>query len=260
VAFSRFDKGPGDIWLYEPKRGVYQFTFGADAESPVWSPDGSNIAFLSFLAGGTNIYQKAANGVGKEELLNKGDTPRVPLDWSRDGKYLFFSVIDPKSKLDIWVMPQAADKKPFPYLNQSYNEDLPRLSPNGQWLAYHSDKTGRYEVYVDTFTGDPSSSAPRGTWQVSTNGGTRPVWSSDGKELFFISADRKMTAVQVSNAGGAKFETSASKPLFDAHISGTPYDPFDVSKEGRFLMTLPVPQTATVPITVIVNWPAGLKH
>jgi hypothetical protein len=114
---------------------------------------------------------------------------------------------------------------------------------------------------VDTFTGAPSatSSAVRGDWQVSTSGGTRPVWSRDGKELFFIGADRKMMVAEVSNSGGSKFDASAPKPLFEAHISGDPADQFDVGKDGRFLMAVPVQQGASTPITVIVNWTAGLK-
>jgi Tol biopolymer transport system component len=213
------------------------------------------------LGGGNSVYQKAANGVGKEELLNKGETSLLPSDWSHDGHYLFLSAVDPKTKSDIWVLPLSGDKKPFPYLNQDYNEDSPRLSPNGQWLAYQSDKSGRYEVYVDTFTGAPSaSSAARGNWQVSTNGGTRPVWSHDGKELFLIGADRKMMVAEVNNSGGNKFDGSAPKPLFDAHISGDPSGQFDVSKDGRFLMSVPVKQDVSTPITVVVNWTAGLKQ
>lgn len=261
VAFTRFDTGPGSLWLYEAKRGASQFTFNSPNQNTVWSPDGSRLAFASMLGGGYNFYQKATNGVGKEELLNKGETPQVPLDWSHDGNYLFFSAVDPKTKTDIWVEPLVGDKKPFQYVKQEYNEDLPRLSPNGKWLAYQSDKSGRYEVYVDTFTGAPSaaSSVTRGNWQVSTNGGTRPVWSRDGKELFFISADRRMMAVGVTNTGEDKFDFVAPKPLFDVQISGDPGDQFDVSKDGRFLMPVPVQQGTTTPITVIVNWTAGLK-
>jgi Tol biopolymer transport system component len=251
---------PSDIFLYEASRGAYQFTFKFASQNPVWSPDGSHLAFSSSLGGGNNVYQKAANGVGKEELLNKGETRLLPSDWSRDGHYLFLSAFDPKTKSDIWVMPLSGDKKPFPYLNQDYNEGSPRLSPNGQWLAYQSDKSGRYEVYVDTFTGAPSASqAARGNWQVSTNGGTRPVWSHDGKELFFISADRKMMVAEVSNSAANRFDASAAGALFDAHISGDPSVQFDVSKDGRFLMMVPVEQGPSTPITVVVNWTAGFK-
>src|SRR5262249_51357169 len=149
---------------------------------------------------------------------------------------------------------------PFPYLNADYNEDLPRLSPDGKWLAYEADKLNdRFEIYVDTFTGDPSASASRGSWKVSTDGGTRPVWNRDGKELFFISVDRKLMAVDVFSNVGTEFKFSAPKPLFDAKISGSPWDSYDVSNDGRFLMPIPVQQGFSVPITVIVNWAEGLK-
>ena len=149
---------------------------------------------------------------------------------------------------------------PFPYLANDYNEVMSRVSPDGRWLAYQSDRTGRYEVWVDTFTGAPSAtSAPaRGSWLISANGGTRPVWSRDGKQLFFIGADRKMMVADVSGGNGAKFEFSTPKPLFDSRISGSPFDAYDVSKDGRFLMPVQT-QRASSPITVLVNWAAGLK-
>ena len=257
VAFTRYDTGPGDIWLYEPKRGAYQFTFRMVTQNPIWSPDGSHIGFSA-----DKIYQKSANGVGNEETLADRGLPGVPHDWSRDNKYFFFVDNNVKSKVDIWVLPLMGDKKPFPYLNADYNEDLPRLSPNGKWLAYEADKLNdRFEVYVDTFIGDASSvtSASRGSWKVSADGGTRPVWSRDGKELFFISADRKMMAVDVIGSAGTEFKFTAPKPLFDARISGSPWDGFDISNDGRFLMPIPVQQGFSVPITVIVNWTEGLK-
>src|SRR5262249_20598954 len=116
VAFGRYDIGPGNIWLYDTKRGAYQFTFGDNAEYPVWSPDGANLAFFSPREGGSDIFKKASNGVGDTDILLKGETPRYPLDWSQDGKYLFFGALDPKSKVDVWVLPLTGDKKPFAYL------------------------------------------------------------------------------------------------------------------------------------------------
>jgi serine/threonine protein kinase/Tol biopolymer transport system component len=262
VAYVRYDFGPGNIWLYDAKHGAYQFTFGNDAEAPVWSPDGSHLAFFSIRGGGQDIYQKASNGLGDAVLLIRADRPGIPFDWSRDGNYIVFGALDPKTRVDVWVLPLAGDKKAFPYLNSEYYEDLPRLSPNGQWMAYESDRSGRFEVYVTTFNGaaSNSSSAAHGDWAISTNGGTRPVWSRDGKELFFISADRKMMAVEVSATSSAKFDFTAAKPLFDAKISGNPWEQFDVSKDGRFLIPVPVQEGAGTPITVVVNWPSLLKH
>jgi Tol biopolymer transport system component len=260
VAFTRFDTGPGEIRLYEPSRGEYQFTTNATSPvQPVWSSSGDRLAFVGLEGGGWALSQKAASGAGNEELLDKGETSAETLDWSRDNKYLFFGVQDPKTKIDIWVLPLDGGRKAFPYLNSSFNEDLARLSPDGKWLAYESDRlNGRFEVYVDTFTGN-ASRALAGSWRVSTDGGTRPVWSHDGKELFFINADRKMMAVDVASTGGTEFKFAAPKTLFDARISGNPTDQFDVSRDGRFLMPVPVKQGLSVPITVIVNWSGGLK-
>jgi len=148
------------------------------------------------------------------------------------------------------VLPTLGDRKPFPYLQTEFNEHYARLSPNGQWLAYSSDESKRYEIYVQTFP------TPGGKWQVSTNGGDQPVWSRDGKELYFIAADGKMTAVEVK--AGAKFGAGSLKPLFDARFpGGTAW--FDVSKDGRFLIPVQLEQAASAPMTVVVNWTASLK-
>jgi hypothetical protein len=156
----------------------------------------------------------------------------------------------PKTKNDVWVIPTFGDRKPFPYLQTEFNEGFARLSPNGQWLAYTSDESKRGEIYVQTFP------TPGGKWQVSTNGGTRSVWSRDGKELYFIGADGKLMAVEV--ASGAKFHVSVPEPLFDARVPGRQVW-FDVSKDGHFLIPVQLEQSANAPMTVVVNWTAALK-
>jgi hypothetical protein len=148
-------------------------------------------------------------------------------------------------------LPLFGDRKPFPYLQSAFQEGYGKLSPNGQWLAYQSNETKRFEVYVQTFP------TPGGKWQVSTNGGGSPEWSRDGKELYFIGADQKMMVVQVKD--GVKFEASVPKALFDVHTVNGLNFVFDVSKDGRFLIPTPVEQSASVPMTVVVNWTAGLK-
>jgi len=139
--------------------------------------------------------------------------------------------------------------KAFPYLNTQFNETNAQLSPNAQLLAYVSDESRRYEVYVQTF---PEHG---GKWQISTNGGNRPVWSRDGRELYFISADNKMMAVEIKGSG-ADFQAGVPKALFAVPAQ----EQYDVSKDGRFLIHVPVNQNATgVPITVVKNWQAGLR-
>jgi hypothetical protein len=137
--------------------------------------------------------------------------------------------------------------KPRPYRRTEFAEGAAKVSPNGQWLAYESNETKRFEVYVVTFPN------PGGKWQISTGGGNAPVWSRDGRELFFVSADSRMMAVDIKASGG-KLEAGVPHALFNVRGGF-----FDVSKDGKFLIPTPVEQTAAVPMTVIVNWTAGLK-
>jgi eukaryotic-like serine/threonine-protein kinase len=250
-----------DIWLHDLARGtITRLTFNSKTNRyPIWSPDGSHIAFSSN-DGVINLYQKTASGVSQDEPLDKAEgRMKRPDDWSRDGRYIIEEVSnDPKTGYDIWVMPLFGDRKPFPYLHTEFNEHYAKLSPNGQWLAYVSDETKREEVYVQTFP------APGGKWQVSPNGGSRPVWSRDGKELFFTDPDQKLMAVEVKNdavKSGAKFEAGVPKPLFVTHLlSGITFNSwFDVSKDGRFIIPTVAVPTTSEPMTVVVNWTAGLK-
>ena len=172
-------------------------------------------------------------------------------DWSRDGRYIILSAISPKTKFDVWVMPTFGDRKPFPYLQTEFNELFAKLSPDARWLAYTSDESKRNEVYVQTFP------KPGGKWQVSTNGGDRPVWSRDGKELYFLGAGGKLMAVEV--ADGANFQAGLPKPLFNPHFGLSVNNWFDVSKDGRFLIPVQLEQSANAPMTVVLNWPAMLK-
>jgi Tol biopolymer transport system component len=173
-----------------------------------------------------------------------------PTDWSKDGKYIFEDrPDDPMTKSDVWVVPTSVGEKPFPYLNSEFNEQTAKLAPDGQWLAYQSDESKRDEIVVETF---PKRG---GKWQISNGGGTRPVWSRDGKELFFISADQKMMAVQVK--GGPNFERGTPKALFDVRMSDGTF--FDVGKDGRFLITTLAEQPSVLPMTVVLNWASGLK-
>jgi hypothetical protein len=145
----------------------------------------------------------------------------------------------------------SGDHKPFPYLQTAFNEGNGKLAPDGRWLAYRSDETKQNEIYVQTFP------TPGGKWQISTNGGVYPVWSKDGKELFFLDRAAKVMVVEVRGAG-AKFEAGVPKPLFDTRFPGNnPW--FDVSKDGRFLIPTPVGESANQPMMVVVNWTAGLK-
>jgi eukaryotic-like serine/threonine-protein kinase len=219
----------------------------------VWSPDGSHIAFVSNKDGFFKVYQKAVSGSSPEELLYT-TPPAWPDDWSHDGRYLIVEAPPGpfNNSNDLWVLPLGGDRKPFPYLQTKAHERWGRLSPDGKWLAYASDESNRFEVYVTTFPN------PGGKWQVSTGGGDIPVWSRDGKNLFFLDPDRKMMAVAVK--GGDRFEPGAPKLLFDTHIARGAIVRFDVGPDGRFLIPVQPEQTAATPMTVVVNWAAGLKR
>jgi len=162
------------------------------------------------------------------------------------------TTIDAKTAA-LWVQPLFGDKKPFPYSQADANESWAKLSPNGKWLAYQSDATKRDEIYIAGFP------QPGGKLQISTNGGGYPVWSSDGKELYYIGADAMLMAVEVK--AGAKLDAGVPHPLFKTNVAETPVGAiYDVSKNGRFLMPVPVEQGgASVPINVVINWTAGLK-
>ncbi len=261
LAFDRFDPQTGfwDIWLHDLAHGAdTRFTFDSKNNNvPVWSPDGSHIAFASSRDGGSNIYQKATNGAAPEELLDGEPRFKLPLDWSDDGRHIIELVRDPKTKSDVWVLPLFGDRKPFPYLQGNFNEGDAKLSPNGRWLAYVSDETNRTEVYVQTFP------MHTGKWQVSNSGGGLPVWSRDGKELFFVGSERTLMAVEVNSStlnGSAEFKAGVPQPLFQKRVGSGVAQSFDVGKDGRFLMPLEIEQTAAAPITVVVNWTSLLKQ
>ncbi|HEY8226441.1 MAG TPA: protein kinase [Pyrinomonadaceae bacterium] len=251
-------QGNRDIWLIDLGSGnATRFTFEPSTELfPVWAPDGSRIAFSSDREGPRQLYQKNANGAGKEELLFKSDTNLISMDWSPDGQFLMYTVNDPRTKIDLWILPLFGDRKPFPFLNTQANERLGRFSPDGRWIAYVSDESGTNEVYVQTF---PASG---GKWQVSTNGGYHIAWARNGKELFYISSDKKMMAVNVKTEG-TTFERETPKVLFDRHIPSfnTPLAQFAVTRDGqKFIVANPVGENTSAPITVALNWTADLKR
>jgi Tol biopolymer transport system component len=262
VAVDRVDQQTGsyDIWLHDLARGTAsRFTFNSrNNEYPVWSPDGSRILFASDRAGALDVFQKPSSGATPDApLLDRpariGRGVNVPEDWSSDGKYIFARVFDPATKSDIWVIPQFGDRHPFPYLHSEFSERMARLSPNGQWLAYSSDENRQDEVFVQSFP------TPGGKWQISTGGGAVPIWSRDGRELYFISVDRKLMAVDVKPTSGpnARFEASVPKVLFQTSINAG-FRSYAVARDGRFLIPAPLEQSVNAPYTVVVNWAAAL--
>ena len=249
------------IWLLELNRGTTsRFTFDpASDTATIWSPDGNLLAFSSNRGAATNIYQKATSGGGKDELISSATGGNgQPTDWFRDGRFILYQQSGDKTAWDLWALPLFGDRKPTPFLQTQFNESYGVFSPDGRWVAYVSDESGRSEVYVQAFP--PSG----GKWQISNGGGILPLWRRDGKEMFFVVPFvGRLMAVEVKTA--SQFEAGVPKLLFQKPLalthgttgSGTHYG---VSADGqRFLLNLPIQEAAPSPITVVLNWTAGLK-
>jgi serine/threonine protein kinase len=245
-----------NIWIVDVGSGRRrQFTFDpADELAPVWSPDGSSIAFNSRRQERTGLYQKPSNGAGSEETLFEfpPETLAVnPLGWTADGRSLLF-VGGTQGAAVLSVLPLSGERKPVTYL--AGREAGPgQLSPDNRWIAYFSGESGRAEVYVTPY---PNRG---GKWRVSTDGGTQPRWRSDGKEIFYVNRESKIVAAEVS-AQGDGFQVETVRPLFGIRGGGTRYA-YDVSPDGqRFLINKRIEDhSPSSPLTVILNWSAALK-
>jgi len=256
VATTRLS-GNTDIWTYDvARRLASRFTFGAFGASGVWSADGHRIAFQAELHAHVDLYQKASDGTGNEELLYADEATKTPLSWAPDGRFLLFFRIDPAlhTQRDIWLLrlEPASNSKAEPWLATPFNERFAKFSPDGHWVAYESDDSGRYEIYVAPFHG------PGGKRQISTGGGTFPRWRRDGKEIFYVGADGTLVATQVSVKGVA-VDVGETQSLHIPVITSAFYL-YDVSADGQqFLVAAPREQQSAAPLTLVQNWKALLR-
>jgi Tol biopolymer transport system component len=241
-----------DLWLHDAIHNTdSRFTFDpATDEGPVWSPDGSRVAFNSTRDGKPGIWIRPAAGIGKEELLLEWPNPVFVSDWSRDGRFLVFTSVLTQTRPDIFIMSDPLDpakRKTGPYLQTPASEHDARLSPDGRWMAYSSDESRDFQIYVSSFPGKESK------FQISSDGGIHPFWSRDGKELFYLTPERVLMGVQLS--GGPRFDHAAPRVLFQTRVitSSVP----GISPDGkRFLMPSLLSATGDTPIHVITNWHA----
>ena len=253
LVVQRAVQGNFDIWLIDLVRGGRtRFTFDAALESSaLWSPDGKWIAFRSNRKGPQDLYLKPSTGAGAEELLLQSTHNKIPQSWSSDGRYLLYSDLDPKTNFDLWALPMTGERKPAPWVNSPFAETLGQFSPDGRWVAYQSNESGSFEIYVQPFP------APSAKWQISTNGGTMSRWRRDGKELFFIGPDARLMAATVTTSG-TSFEAAPPVALFQTRIVGGPSQvnrhQYAVASDGRFLIIESAEAATTVPITLILNW------
>jgi eukaryotic-like serine/threonine-protein kinase len=251
LAITAFRSATADIWLLDVARSVAsRFTFDDASELyPVWSPDGTELLFASNRGGFYNIYRKLMAGSGEERRLFESASQQYPTDWSPHGQTILLTNIDAREQADILRASATGDGKPTPVVATRFNEYHARLSPDGQWMAYTSDESGRPEVYVQRF---PTATD---TVKISTQGGSEPRWRADGRELFYLAANRRLTAATVTTTPGL----SVGRPmkLFDTIVDTTigsihaaHYAP--TADGQRFLIS--VSAITGTPTTVVLNW------
>jgi eukaryotic-like serine/threonine-protein kinase len=248
--------GTRDIWIVDLIRGVTsRLTFEPGNENfPVWSADGTKILYY---AGGNDggLHMKNSSGAGGKELLLASARELVPTCWSRDGGLIFYALTSETTGRDVWALPLNGDRKPYAVLDGPFDQDHALLSPDGKWLAYLSDESGREEIYVESF---PDRS---GKWQISTAGGQDPRWRADSRELYYLSPDMQMMAVPIQTQ--PTFEAGVPLRLFNARalLPTGIRNHYDVSADGkRFYIVAPAGKDALPTTNVVVNWNQELKR
>ena len=266
VAMARLVRGNMDLWLLDGPR-TNRFTFDAAIENyPVWSPDGRRVVFSSTRAVTYDLYQKAAGGAGAEEVLLDSPQTKVPTDWSADGRLLLYQSVDPQTNRDLWALPLEGDRTPWVFLKTPFEERAGTFSPDGRFVAYESNESGRDEIYIRPFTGPgvsrAAATAAGGQWQVSKAGGVFPRWRRDGTELYYLAPNGAMMAAPIAGAG-TTLAPGAPVALFPTRIYGGGTDTaqgrqYDVAPDGRFLINSVLAEAAAT-ITLLQNWQSEAK-
>jgi hypothetical protein len=249
------DTGAVDVWSVDAGGSPSRLTFDRAVDFyPVCGPSGRDVAFASLRDGPPNIYRLDVEAPGSERLVLASPAPKIPSDWSADGTRLVYSVLNRDTGWDIGVVP-AAGGEPTLHVRGPADERNGRLSPDGRWLAYASNETGQWEVYVQPFPGAGAK------WQVSRGGATQPRWRRDGRELYYLGQDGRLTAVAVSTTG-ARFSAGASRALFQSRVTGresNQFSQYDVTRDGtRFILSTDA--DTALPVTFVRNWRALLAR
>ena len=253
IAVSRPDPTTNNvnIWLIECDRNLgSRFTFDPGLHLlPIWSPDGLRVAFTGPGKEGRDIYVKNASGIGEETLLLHSAEDKWTKDWSKDGRYIAYGTSDDR----LYALPLFGDRKPFLIVQFPGQQNVPNFSYDGKWVAYDSNESGTWQIYVVSF---PAAVQKQ---QISTNGGAQPRWRRDGKELYYLTLEGKMMAVNISV--DTKIEPGIPHMLFDTGVAVDPENiQYSVTSDGqRFLVPKLRSETTTIPITVVTNWTALLK-
>jgi eukaryotic-like serine/threonine-protein kinase len=246
LALSRF----GDIWLSDLSRGVTsRFTFDPASETfPVWAPDAKRIVFLSNRNGANGIYEKKLSGEMEELLFNAREAHVESIDdWSSDGRFIIYTGRDPRGKTSLWALSLSNERKPFS-IESGFNTRQGRLSPDGRWLAYVSDESGRDEIHLEAFPGRENKA------QVSTAGGTNPRWRRDGRELFYVAPGGQLMSVTVSA------NPSPQLGIPNVLFGGVSRDAYEVMPDGFFVTLSNLERSPSQPINIVVNWANDQKQ
>ena len=240
-----------DVWIYDLNRGTMTrlTTASAADDTPVWTPDGRHITFASNRDGPMNLYWKPADGSGPTERLTESDDEHWPQSWSPDGRVLAFANGSDNIHYDVWILPIEGERKPVPFLETPFRDQAAHFSPDGRWIAYLSDESGRLEVYVRPYPG------PGPRHQISTNGGLDPLWAHDGEEIFYRTNDDETMVVPVRLT--PEFKAGNPKMLFEGRfMSG--YQQvlrYDITPDGqRFVMVESEGESQPTEIIVVLNW------
>jgi eukaryotic-like serine/threonine-protein kinase len=264
LAVTRIDAATrvGDVWLFELTRNALaRLTLHPAYDLvPIWSPDGKRIVFASNRNGPLDLYQIPANGTGPEEPLLQSAERKLPTDWSSDGELILYENQDPKTKRDLLIL-RLSDRKPTPFLQTEFNEAEGQFFPGVQrrpsWIAYTSDETGRNEIYITSFPTGAGKSL------ISTRGGSLPQWRGDGKELFYVTPENELMAVEVrtvTSAAGTALTTGQVRRVFPTYLA-RPERQYAVSADGqRFLIYTTGGEATSSPIFAVVHWTANLKR
>ena len=258
VALSREAQNNRDIWVLDAARAS-RLTFDeAQDQFPVWSPDGRRLIFRSNRTGVGNVYEMAADSAGSEHRIIASDLLISPSDWSRDGRFALYLSIDQETGGDIRVAMMNEKHETATFLQSSFREVYGVFSPDGRWVAYHSNASGRIEVYVRPFSAPGENAANTNSqWQVSAAGGIYARWSKDGSELYYVDPDGALTAVPIQATANALVPGTPQKlfvaPILNGGVDSQQGHQYDVTPDGRFMINAVV-DDADQPITLIQNW------
>jgi serine/threonine protein kinase len=254
VALAKRVGANADVWLLELARGVFtRLTFhGAADGSPNWSPDGKRIVFTSTRNRTADLYERSLSGPDSDSLVLSTDQNKSPTDWSSDGRFVLYRTSDPSTGYDIWAVNMVGERRTVPVVQTRFEERDAQFAPNGDWIAYQSNESGRFEVYVQPFPG------PGTKERISTDGGAQVRWRADGQELFYLALDEQMMAVPIRlGTDGRTIKTEKPVRLFGASVGGAVQfgrQEYVVSSNGQRFLLNTAPEEPTLPIAFILNW------